>query len=162
MKKIGFTIGKYAPYHKGHKYLIDKALQDMDEFYVVIYDTPQLKISMETKIRWIQKDFKQVKILKAFNSPTQYGLDEKSVNIQMAYLTNILGNIKVTHFYSSEEYGQYVANYLGIKNVVVDKERKRFAIHASDIRKDIDSYQSYVNEEVYQDWKRLEFKEKKK
>lgn len=153
MKKIGFTIGKYAPYHKGHKYLIDTALQDMDEFYVVVYDTPDLNIPIETKIKWIQKDFRNVKILKAFDSPEQYGLDEESVKIQMEYLTNILGSIKVTHFYSSEEYGREVAKYLGIKNVVVDRERKRFSIHACDIRKDVDQYKLYVNDDVYFDMK---------
>ena len=47
MKKIGFTIGKYAPYHIGHKYLIETALKNMDEFYVVVYDTPELNIKME-------------------------------------------------------------------------------------------------------------------
>ena len=39
MKKIGFTIGKFAPWHKGHQFLIETALKEMDEFYVVIYDT---------------------------------------------------------------------------------------------------------------------------
>ena len=86
MKKIGFTIGKYAPYHIGHKYLIETALKDMDELYVVVYDTPNLKINIEDKIKWIKKDFPDVKILKAFNSPKQYGLDDESVEIQMNYL----------------------------------------------------------------------------
>ena len=27
MKKIGFTIGKFAPFHKGHEYLIKTALE---------------------------------------------------------------------------------------------------------------------------------------
>ena len=37
--KIGFTIGKFAPLHKGHQYLIEKGLKEMDKFYVVIYET---------------------------------------------------------------------------------------------------------------------------
>lgn len=41
-KKIGFTIGKFSPYHIGHKYLIKSGIQDMDEFYVVVYDTPRI------------------------------------------------------------------------------------------------------------------------
>ena len=71
MKKIGFTIGKYAPYHIGHKYLIETAVKNMDKFYVVVYDTPELNIKMEDKIKWIQRDFPKVKILKAYNSPKQ-------------------------------------------------------------------------------------------
>ena len=45
-KKVGFTIGKFAPFHKGHEYLIETALKDMDEFYVVVYDTPELNIKI--------------------------------------------------------------------------------------------------------------------
>ena len=84
-KKIGFTIGKFAPFHKGHEYLIETALKDMDEFYVVVYDTPQFDIDIETKTSWITKKFPNVKIIKAFDSPKQYGLDEQSVKIQMEY-----------------------------------------------------------------------------
>ena len=69
MIKRGFTIGKFAPFHKGHQYLIEKALKKMDEFYVVVYDTPQFDIDIETKIKWIKNVFPNVKILKAFNSP---------------------------------------------------------------------------------------------
>ena len=83
MIKRGFTIGKFAPFHKGHQYLIETALKEMDEFYVIVYDTPQFDIDIETKIKWIKDVCPDVKTLKAFNSPKQYGLDEESINIQM-------------------------------------------------------------------------------
>lgn len=150
MKKIGFTIGKYAPYHIGHKYLIETALKDMDEFYVVVYDTPELGIKIEDKIKWIQHEFPNIKILKAYNSPKQYGLDEKSVKIQMDYLSKIINKIPVTHFYSSEDYGKCVADYLDIKNVVVDKERRVFNVRASEIRENVENFKMYLNEEVYE------------
>lgn len=155
MKKIGFTIGKYAPYHIGHKYLIETALKDMDEFYVVVYDTTELNIKIKDKIKWIQSDFPNVKILKAYNSPKKYGLDKESVKIQMEYLNKIIKGIQVTHFYSSEEYGKCVADYLGIQNMVVDKDRKIFNVRASDIRNDIEKFKMYLNDEVYRDliWK---------
>ena len=38
MLKRGFTIGKFAPFHKGHEYVIKTALKDMDEFYVIVYN----------------------------------------------------------------------------------------------------------------------------
>ena len=151
MNKIGFTIGKYAPYHKGHKYLIGKAIEEMDEFYVVIYDTPELNINIEDKIKWIKKDYPSVKILKAYDSPKKYGLDKESVKIQMEYLCKIIENIKVTHFYSSEKYGEYVAKYLKIENVLVDIERKKFNVHARDIRENVEKYKKFLNYDVYKD-----------
>ena len=117
-------------------------------------------IDIDKKIKWIKKDFNNVKILKAYNSPKQYGLDEKSVEIQMKYLSNIIKGKNVTHFYSSEQYGKYVAEYLKIENVLVDPSRKLYNIHASDIRKDIEKYKSFITEEVYNDIKQEQMKGK--
>ena len=58
MKKIGFTIGKFAPLHKGHEYLIEKALEETDEFYIVIYDTDVTKIPVEARAKWITDKYK--------------------------------------------------------------------------------------------------------
>ena len=60
MLKRGFTIGKFAPFHKGHEYVIKTALKDMDEFYVIVYDTPQFNIDIEAKVKWIKDEFPNV------------------------------------------------------------------------------------------------------
>ena len=150
--KIGFTIGKFAPFHKGHEYLISKGIQEMDEFYVVVYDTPQFGIDIETKRKWITTKFPTAKILLAFDSPKQYGLDSQTVEIQMKYLSQILGDIPVNYFYSSEEYGNCVAEYLNISHVLVDQERKEIPISASKIRQDTERYKEYMMWEVYEDF----------
>lgn len=155
MIKRGFTIGKFAPFHKGHQYLIETALKEMDEFYAIVYDTPEFDIDIETKIKWIKDVCPDVKILKAFNSPKQYGLDEESVNIQMQYLSNIIKDIKFTHFYSSEDYGKNVANYLKLENVIVDRNREKYTISARDIRNNIEIQKKYLNEIVYNDMKSI-------
>lgn len=146
---IGFTIGKFAPFHKGHQFLIKTALQDMDQFYVIVYDTPELNIDIETKIKWIKEEFPNIDIIKAFDSPKQFGLDTESVKIQMDYLSNLIGYIPVTHFYSSEDYGKCIAESLNIKNVLVDKERIKYQISARMIRKDLDKYIEFINYNVY-------------
>ena len=48
-KNIGFTIGKFAPLHKGHQLLIETALKEMDELYVVVYDTDITNVSVESR-----------------------------------------------------------------------------------------------------------------
>lgn len=153
--KVGFTIGKFAPFHNGHKYLIETAIKEMDEFYVVIYDTPELGIDIKTKIQWINYEFPNVKILQAFDSPKKYGLDGESVKIQMEYLSNIVKDIPVTHFYSSEEYGKYVSKYLKIENSLVDQKREKYNIRATNIRKNIEVYKKYLPLNVYTDMKQL-------
>lgn len=133
-EKIGFTIGKFAPFHKGHAYLIDTALKEMDKFYIVVYDTPQFNISMEEKLNVLKQKYPNVELIEAYNSPKQIGLDSKSVEIQMKYLSHLIKDIKPTHFYSSEDYGECVAKYLNIENRIVDKERIKYPISATMIR----------------------------
>ena len=152
-KKIGFTIGKYAPLHKGHQYLIETAIKEMDEVIVVVYDTNLINISLERRADWIKKLYPSVKILLAKNPPSKYGLDKESVEIQMKYLVGILGNIRPTHFYSSEPYGKCVAEYLHIVDRRIDNNRCQIPIRASTIRNDIDGNKKWVEKIVYDDYK---------
>lgn len=151
MKKIGFTIGKFAPLHKGHQFLIETALKEMDEFYVVIYDTNVINIDVKKRAGWIKKLYPKVKIIYAYNSPKQYGLDKESVEIQMSYLSNLIKDIPVTHFYSSELYGEKVAEYLHIENRLVDFNRTQYPINATKIRENYNQGIKYLEEFVYKD-----------
>lgn len=59
-KKIGFTIGKFAPLHKGHQFLIETALKEMDKMIVVVYDTDLIDIKTEERAEWIKKLYPNV------------------------------------------------------------------------------------------------------
>lgn len=150
-KKIGFTIGKYAPLHKGHQLVIETALKEMDEVYCVIYDTDVININLEKRANWVKKLYPNVNIIYAYNSPSQYGLDEESVKIQMEYLSNLIKEIPVTHFYSSELYGQKVADYLNIENRIVDIERKQIPINAKQIRENVNNNKEYLENFIYKE-----------
>ena len=153
MKKIGFTIGKFAPLHKGHQFLIETAMEEMDEFYIVVYDTDLIKNSVQERANWIKRLYPKAKIIYAYNSPKQYGLDKESVNIQMDYLYKLIKDIPITHFYSSEDYGEKVAEYLNIENRIVDKERCVVPISAYKIRNDTTTNSKYLEEFIYKEYK---------
>lgn len=151
--KIGFTIGKFAPLHKGHQYLIEKGLKEMDEFYVIVYETNVMDIPVEQRASWIRELYPNVHILLAKNPPSQYGLDEESIKIQMDYLKKIIKDIPVTHFYNSEPYGKFVARDLGIEEVQVDRHREKYAISGTKIRKNVNENKQYIEEIVYKELK---------
>ena len=153
MKKVGFTIGKFAPFHKGHEYLIQTALKESDELYVIIYDTDVTDISIEKRAKWITDRFSDVKIIYAYDSPKQYGLDDESVKIQMEYLTKKIDGIPVNCFFSSEPYGEKVAQYLNIENRIVDISRQQVPISAGLIRNDIEKHKMFLDEKVYKEIK---------
>lgn len=154
-KNIGFTIGKFAPLHKGHQFLIETALKEMEEVYVVIYDTDIIKINIEERAKWLKRLYPNLHIIYAFNSPKQYGLDKESVKIQMDYLSDLIKDIPVTHFYSSELYGKKVAEYLDIENRIVDLERKNIPINAETIRNNYEKNSKYLEDFVLHDCQRV-------
>ncbi len=151
-KKIGFTIGKFAPLHKGHQYLIETALNEMDKMIVVVYDTDLIDIEIEKRAKWIKELYPNVEIKFAHNPPSQYGLDEESVKIQMEYLTKIMENEKPTHFYSSEKYGASVAKYMNLVDRRVDNERINVPIRATTIRDNIEENKKWLENNVYEDY----------
>ena len=150
-EKIGFTIGKFAPLHKGHQYLIETALKEMDKFYIVIYETDVINIPIQTRANWIKKLYPQVEILYAYHPPKQYGLDEKSVKIQMEYLLPIIQNLNCTHFYSSEKYGEKVAKYLNIIDRRVDEKREIIPIRATNIRENLEKNKEKIEDFIIKD-----------
>ena len=150
-KNIGFTIGKFAPLHKGHQLLIETALKERDEMYVVIYDTDIIDINVKQRANWIKQLYPDVHIIYAYNSPKKYGLDDESVKIQMEYLSELIKDIPVTYFYSSELYGEKVANYLNIRNRIVDLERKQIPISSTMVRKNYEENSKYIENFIYSD-----------
>lgn len=153
-KKIGFTIGKFAPLHKGHQFLIETALKEMDKFIIVIYETNLIDIDIKKRAEWIKSLYPNVEIRYAMNPPSKYGLDKESVNIQMEYLSNIISDITPTHFYSSEEYGKCVAEYLDINDRRIDAKKEIVPISATQIRENLDTNKKWIENIVYNDLKK--------
>lgn len=145
---IGFTIGKFAPLHKGHELLIEKGIKENDEFYVLINDTNVTNISLKTRANWIKTMFPKAYVILGENPPKQYGMDEESIKIQTDYLKNIFKNIPVNRFYSSEEYGKFVARDMNIEEVKVEK---KIPICGTIIRNNIIENKKYIENIVYQD-----------
>lgn len=155
MEKIGFTIGKFAPLHKGHQYLIETALKEMEKFYVVIYETDVINIPIEKRANWIKKLYPKVKILYAYNPPKQYELDRESIKIQMDFLEPIVKDLNCTHFYSSEKYGEYVAENLNIIDRRVDQNRENSPISGTMIRNNILKNNNHIEKIVLDDMKNI-------
>lgn len=151
MKKIGLTIGKYAPFHKGHQLVIETALREMDELYSVIYETNVINIPLGIRASWIKKLYPEVRVIFAANPPTQYGLDEQAVKIQMDYLRSLIGSLNVTHFYSSEPYGYHAARGLSAVNREVDIAKTIVPICATLIRQNPLHYREYMHPFVFAD-----------
>lgn len=151
-QKVGLTIGKFAPLHKGHQDLIEKAIAEMDKVIVVVYDTTTIDIPTSQRASWIRNLYPSIIVLEAKNPPMQYGLDKESVEIQMNYLEKIIApyKTKITHFYSNEPYGEKVAEYMKIENKNTDIEKKKYPISSTVLRNHIEENKEWIDESIYQ------------
>lgn len=149
---IGFTIGKFAPLHKGHQELIEKGISENDEFYILINNTNVTKIPLETRAKWIQNLYPDVHIILGKQPPVKYGMDKESIQIQTEYLKKMFKGINVTRFYSGEEYGKYVGQALNVESIIVKKETP---ISATLIREDLEKNKKYLDRNIYKQIKDL-------
>jgi NadR type nicotinamide-nucleotide adenylyltransferase len=150
--RIGLTLGKFAPLHKGHQYLIGRALAETDHLIVIVYDSPEITtIPLPVRAGWIRKRYPSVEVLEAWDGPTIVGDTPEIRKIHEDYLLNFLAGRKITHFFSSEFYGDHVSSALGAKDCRVDEHRAAVPISATEIRNAPFENRRFVAAEVYRD-----------
>lgn len=150
--KTGLTLGKYSPLHKGHQLVIETALKEMDHLYVMIYDSPATtSIPLKVRARWIRELYPQVSVIEAWNGPTEVGYTPEIMRTQEAYLLAHVHDKNITHFYSSEPYGDHVSKALKAVNRTVDISRSIVPVSGTVIRENPYSARSYLADNVYRD-----------
>jgi HTH-type transcriptional repressor of NAD biosynthesis genes len=149
--KIGLTLGKFAPFHKGHQLLIETAINEVDELLVLIYDDPIINIPLATRAGWIREIYPEITVIEGVNSPNDSGYTPEIMKIQEEYVSTILGNRNISHFYSSEPYGEHMSKALNAINRQVDVSRNIIPISATEIRKNPFKNRKFIDPKVYMD-----------
>ena len=153
--KIGMTLGKYAPFHSGHKYVIDTALSEMDLVIVMVYDEPSITdIPLFVRSGWIHRIYEgnpKVEVINCYDGPQETGYTPEIMDKHDAYILSTVGDRGITHFYSSEPYGEHVSKALGAVDRRVDMERTAYPISSSSVRQDAFGNVIYIPNIVYED-----------
>ena len=151
-KRIGLTLGKYAPLHKGHQLVIETALAEMDHLILLIYDCPaDCPWPLNVRSQWLRDLYPRVEVVECWDGPTEIGDTPGIRQMHEAYLLGLLSGRNVTHFYSSEFYGDHVSRALGAVNRLVDPERTRHPVSGTQIRERPYAHRSSIPERVYRD-----------
>ena len=80
MKTLGLTLGKFAPLHKGHQFMIETALQEVDELIVVIYETTVTLIPLHVRANWIRRLYPEVRVIEAWDGPDGYSYSASKIS----------------------------------------------------------------------------------
>ncbi len=153
MKKThGLTLGKFAPLHQGHQLIIETALTEMNRVSVIIYNAPETTlIPLEVRAGWLRNLYPNVEVIEAWDGPSIVGNSPQVQKLHENYIINRLGITGITHFYSSEFYGDHVAKALGAVNRQVDSDRIKIPVSATAIRQDPYHFRKFVPPIVYRD-----------
>ncbi|MEM8860635.1 MAG: hypothetical protein AAGD96_20125 [Chloroflexota bacterium] len=133
--KRGLTLGKYAPLHAGHQLVIELGLAEMDAMWVIVYDSPSITpIPLPVRTKWIKTIYPAVKVIEAWGGPEEVGYTAEIKKAHEDYIIKTLGVTGVTHFYSSEPYGEHMSIALGAIDRRVDPDRLQIPISGTELR----------------------------
>lgn len=151
MEKVGLVLGKFAPLHKGHQFLIKTALVQCDRVYVLVYDASEVSwIPLHRRANWIRTLYPEAHVIEGHGAPSRTGLDEETIRIQDEYIASVMPE-KITHFFSSEKYGEHVAKGLGAVDIRVDQERLTWPVSGTRCRDNPDAMRDFMHPLVYRD-----------
>ena len=148
----GLTLGKFAPLHRGHQLLIETALAEMERVTVIIYDAPETTpIPLNVRANWLRVLYPQITVIEAWDGPTDVGETPEIKRRHEDYILNTLKIRGITHFYSSEFYGDHVSRALGAVNRLVDVSRQAVPVSGTQIRERPFAYRACIHPTVYRD-----------
>lgn len=138
----GLVVGKFYPPHRGHRHLIDTALSQVDHLTVLVCDRPDQRIPAEQRANWL-REIHPTADVRVIPDP---GHDDDS-KFWADYTISVLGQAPDVVF-TSEEYGEPYARYLGCRHVLVDLPRTTVPISATKVRRDPAAAWSYLESSV--------------
>lgn len=148
----GLTLGKFAPLHKGHQFLIETALSEMDELTAIIYDCPETtSVPLCVRADWIRKLYPDVRLIEAWDGPVEVGDTPEIRKRHEDYILKHLNLRGFTHFYSSEFYGEHMSVALGAVNRTLDRGRTLMPVSGTEIRRKPFDFREYLHPLVYRD-----------
>ncbi len=148
MKK-GLVFGKFLPFHKGHKSMIDFATAHCDQLIVLVCGSDKENIPTEIRVNWLRKTFRKKSniIIQEFNYletelPNTSTSSRVVSELWASKFREILPYIDI--LITSEKYGDYVAEYMNIKHIFFDEQRKKHNISSSMIRPNPFKYWDFI------------------
>lgn len=137
-----FVFGKYSPFHIGHEAIINFALTKCDYLTVLICCSDKEIISDVTRKSWIENCFPNAKNLE-IRTYNYFEHELPNTSKSSKEVSRIWADIFIKQFpdYSllitSEDYGNFVSDFMNIQHIKFDSERKLFPVSSTIIRNDL-------------------------
>jgi HTH-type transcriptional regulator, transcriptional repressor of NAD biosynthesis genes len=139
MTKRGIALGKFMPFHLGHKHLLDTARDNCDHLTIVVCSLPTEPIPGKDRFDWLCRAYpdSNVKVVHLAR-PDMPQEPADHINFWQIWREALLKYSKVPYdvLFSSEAYGHRLAEELSCRHCLVDQERTTVPTSGTAIRKD--------------------------
>lgn len=144
----GLVVGKFAPLHQGHQFLLEAAINECASVTVLVYANPDFPgMTSGTRAAWIRELYPQARVLVPRNPPPNDADDWTQREFVKRFLER--EGIKLDAVFTSEHYGQGFAAHLGVPHRLVDLERSRFPVSGTMVREDVHAHRERLDPRVY-------------
>jgi hypothetical protein len=92
--------------------------------------------------------YPQVEVIEAWEGPKEVGYTQEIMLAQEQFVIRLLGNRTISHFYSSERYGEHMSIALNAIDRRVDDQRLKYPISGTKIRSDYRRYAQFLDSYV--------------
>ncbi len=144
----GLVLGKFMPPHAGHLHLIRTAAEQVDELTVMICSIQKEPISGALRYFWLKEIFPKLRVIHVTDENPQEPSEHKF--FWSIWKNTIDRNCPngIDKVFSSEHYGDELANHLNAKHVLVDLDRKIFPISGTAVRNEPFKNWDFIPQEV--------------
>lgn len=130
LARYGVVIGKFLPPHRGHHYLINTAQCQVDHLTVIVCGRAIDDIDAQLRGAWLREIHPQAEVMVIDD---HYPADDSQLWARLT--VEWLGRAPDVVF-TSEDYGEVYARYLGCEHVLVDRERRHVPCSGTAVRAD--------------------------
>jgi HTH-type transcriptional regulator, transcriptional repressor of NAD biosynthesis genes len=138
----GVVIGKFYPPHRGHKFLIDTATSQAKQVTAIVCERTTDEIPGEIRAQWLRETHPALDVLVVED---RYDPDDSKLWADNT--VRWLGWVPDVVF-TSEDYGERYAEFLGCTHILVDRERTTVPCSGTAIRNDPSSNWEFIEPPV--------------
>lgn len=132
--------------------MINEALKIVEHLTVLIYEAPSLTdVPLVQRAKWIREFNSKIEVVECDGGPTDVTYEIAGMQEHEKFVIEKLGERKITHFFSSEPYGEHMSAALGARDMRIDQVRSNIPISSTKIRNDLYAHRSFLSPRVYFD-----------
>lgn len=135
----GLVFGKFLPLHLGHRALIEFGLARCGELVVLVCASEKEDIPVETRKKWIQETFPEVRGLRVegmvYDEEKLPNSSVASRNVSAVWAEVFSARYpELKRLFTSEPYGDFVGEFMGVEHILFDQGRDMVPVSGTEIR----------------------------